>query len=229
MRAPRLALPWYIHPAEGPREWAWLAGQHVSFAVINVHNGPGAEDDPYYPDAVAGLGQTRLLGYVPVHYGQRSPKAVATDIQAWQRMYGLDGIMLDELPSGEGSLGLCSEYAASARAAGIRFLAANPGVFPTAGHVRLFDVTCVFEGTAEDYAGFRHPAWAQNVPPARLWHLVHSGDPAQLTGLRLAAGHRGAGHAYVTDRSMPNPWLGPPAAVSSALAAAGLAADHPAP
>lgn len=212
MRAPRLALPWYIHPAEGPQEWAWLAGQNVSFAVINVHNGPGEEHDPYYPDAVAGLGQTRLLGYVPVHYGRRSPADVARDVRAWQQLYGLDGIMFDELPSGEGSLGRCSQYAASARAAGIRFLAANPGVFPTAGHVRLFDVTSVFEGTAADYSSFRHPTWAQNVPPSRLWHLVHSCDPAQLAGVRLASGHRGAGHAYVTDRSMPNPWLGPPAA-----------------
>lgn len=224
MKAPQLALPWYIHPAEGTREWEWLAGQNVSFAVINVHNGPGGDRDPYYPDAVAGLGQTRLVGYVPVHYGRRSPADVVRDIRAWQRMYRLDGIMLDELPSGEDSLRVCSEYAASARASGIRFLAANPGVFPTADHVRLFNVTCVFEGTAADYDGFRHPAWAQNVPPARLWHLVHSSDPARLSQLRLAAGHRGAGHAYVTDRFMPNPWLGPPSGVSAALASAPPAA-----
>ncbi|MCC9177894.1 spherulation-specific family 4 protein [Arthrobacter sp. zg-Y750] len=218
MRAPRLALPWYIHPAEGPREWAWLAGQNVSFAVVNVHNGPGGEHDAYYPQAIAGLGSTRLLGYVAVDYGQRPPADVARDVQAWQRIYGLDGIMFDELPSGAGSLDRCAEYAASARAAGIRFLAANPGVFPTPGHVRLFNVTSVFEGTAADYARFRHPAWAQNVPPARLWHLVHSCDPAQIAGVRLAAGHRGAGHAFVTDRSMPTPWLGPPANVSARLA-----------
>ena len=212
-------MPWYIHPAEGPQEWAWLAGQKVSFAVINVHNGPGGDRDPYYPGAVGGLGQIRLLGYVPVNYGQRSPEHVLRDILAWQRMYRVDGIMLDELPSGEDSLSLCSEYAASARASGIRFLAANPGVFPTAEHLRLFDVTCVFEGTAGDYAGFRHPDWAQNVPPARLWHLVHSASPSQLSRLRLAARARGAGHAYVTDRLMPNPWLGPPAGVSAVLAA----------
>ena len=218
MRAPRLALPWYVHPAEGPREWDWLAGQTVSFAVINVHNGPGRESDAYYPEAVAKLGSTRLLGYVPVRYGRRHPADVARDVDAWQRMYGLDGIMFDELPSGRASLPICSQYAASARAAGIGFLAANPGVFPTPGHLRLFDVTSVFEGTAADYAGFRHPDWARDVPPARLWHLVHSCNPDRLAGIRLAAGHRGAGHAFVTDRCMPNPWLGPPASVSAHLA-----------
>ena len=219
MRSPRLALPWYVHPVEAPREWDWLAGQEVSFAVLNVHNGPGEDDDAYYPAAVAGLGQTRVLGYVPVDYGRRPVAEVAEEVRAWQRFYGVQGILLDELPASGQSLRQCARYAAAARAAGAVFLAANPGIFPTSGHVRLFDVVCVFEGTADAYADYLHPEWARSIPPSRLWHLVHSCDPEQLARLRLAAGHRGAGHVFVTDRTMPNPWLGPPTAVSAGLAA----------
>ena len=219
MRAPRLALPWYVHPAEAPQDWTWLAQQRVSFAVVNVHNGPGNDDDAYYPAAVAGLGRIRTLGYVPVGYGNRPVAEVAKDIETWRRLYGVRAIMLDELPSAEGTLARCTQYAAAARGAGVSFLAANPGVFPSPGHVKLFNVTSVFEGTAANYTQYRHPAWARMVPRSRLWHLVHSCNPAQISAIHLAAGHRGAGHIFATDRSLPNPWLGPPTAVSADLAA----------
>ncbi|MEC5200175.1 hypothetical protein RCH21_002418 [Arthrobacter sp. PL16] len=224
MRRARLALPWYVHPAEAPQDWAWLAAQrrNVSFAVLNVHNGPGQDDDEYYPEAIPTLRGIRILGYVPVDYGNRPVAEVTGDIARWQRLYNVDGIMLDELPATAQSLARCAQYAAAARAASITFLAANPGVFPSLAHLNLFDVTSVFEGTAEAYADFEHPAWARDVAPSRLWHLVYECDPNQLTALHRAARHRGAGHVFVTDRSLPNPWLGPPAVVS-----ARLLAEHP--
>lgn len=217
----QLALPWYVHPAAAPQDWAWLAAQRrgVSFAVVNVHNGPGRDDDEYYPAAVARLRKVRTLGYVPVDYGNRPVADVARDIAAWQRLYRIGGIMFDELPSSARSVARCAEYAAAARAAGIRFLAANPGVFPSLAHLNLFDVTAVFEGTAADYADFTHPGWARGIPPSQLWHLVYDCDPEQTAAVRRAAGIRGAGHVFATDRSLPNPWLGPPTAVSNRLLA----------
>ncbi|MBP3036942.1 hypothetical protein J2M53_11870 [Arthrobacter sp. zg-ZUI100] len=221
MRMARLAVPWYVHPAAAPQDWAWLAAQHrdVSFAVVNVHNGPGAEDDAYYPDAMAGLTRVRTLGYVAVDYGNRPVAVVAREIALWQRLYRIGGIMLDELPTSAQSLARCAEYAAAARAAGVTFLAANPGVFPSPAHLDLFDVTAVFEGTAADYARFKHPGWARNVPPSSLWHLVYDCAPEQTTDICRTAAEHGAGHVFATDRSLPNPWLGPPTAVSDRLRA----------
>lgn len=221
MSMARLAFPWYVHPAAAPQDWAWLAAQHrdVSFAVVNVHNGPGAEDDTYYPDAVAGLAGLLMLGYVAVDYGNRPVAAVARDISLWQRRYRIGGIMLDELPTSAQSLARCAEYAAAARDAGITFLAANPGVFPSPAHLDLFDVTGVFEGTAEEYAGFTHPGWARDIPPSRLWHLIYGCAPEQTEDACRTAARLGAGHVFATDRSLPNPWLGPPTAVSDRLLA----------
>ena len=221
MREARRAIPWYVHPAEAPREWAWLGSRRrkLAFAVVNVHNGPGRDDDAYYPAAVAELRpHARLLGYVPVDYGNRPVADVARDIESWQRIYGLEAIMLDELPSVPESLGRCAQYAAAARAAGITFLAANPGRFPSPAHLSLFDVTAVFEGTAEDYADFTQPAWAHRVPPSQLWHLVYDCDPEEIDAVYTAAAKRGAGYAFATDRSLPNPWLGAPTPVSTRLA-----------
>lgn len=220
MRA-RLAIPWYVHPAAAPQDWAWLATRHeeVSFAVVNVHNGPGADDDPYYPQALASLGPVRTIGYVPVDYGNRPATDVAREIAAWQRLYRIGGIMLDELPTSPQNLARCAEYARAARAAGVGFLVANPGAFPSPAHLDLFDVTAVFEGTATAYADFTHPRWARNIPPSRLWHLVYGCNPEQTRNLSRTAASRGAGHAFATDRSLPNPWLGPPTAVSERLLA----------
>lgn len=220
MRKAQTAIPWYVHPAEAPQEWDWLASQHpeVAFAVVNVHNGPGHDDDEYYPAAVARLRpRVRLLGYVRVDYGNRPVSDVARDIDTWRRVYRLDGIMLDELPSLPQSLARCTQYAAAARAAGISFLAANPGRFPSRAHLNLFDVTAVFEGTAKDYTDFHRPDWARSVPPSRLWHLVYGCTPGDIDAVRIAAGNRGAGYVFATDRFLPNPWLGPSTAVSARL------------
>lgn len=208
------AIPWYVHPAEAPEDWAWLAdqGSAVSFAVVNVSNGPGSEDDPYYPDAVAALGSVRLVGYVPVTWGRRPVADVARDIEAWRRLYRVGGVMFDELPTSPGSLARCAEYAAAARAAGMELLVANPGVFPTPGHLEMFDVTCVFEGTVASYRDLVHPAWAQDVPASRLWHLVYGCGEDELDDVAALAAAHGAGHVFATDRVLPNPWGGLPRA-----------------
>lgn len=222
MKKARTAIPWYVHPAVAPQEWSWLAAQRgrVSFAILNVHNGPGHDDDEYYPDAVAALRPcVRLLGYVRVDYGNRPVADVARDIETWQRLYRLDGIMLDELPSHPKSLVQCAQYAAAARAAGITFLAANPGRFPSQAHLNLFDVTAVFEGTAEAYADFRPPDWARSIPPSQLWHLVYGCGPGEIEAVRTSAGQHGAGYVFATDRTLPNPWLGTSTAVSARLSA----------
>ncbi|MCC9206224.1 spherulation-specific family 4 protein [Arthrobacter sp. zg-Y769] len=219
MSPARLALPWYVHPAEAPQDWAWLAGRHrdVSFVVANVHNGPGTDSDEYYPEALARLRHMRVLGYVPVHYGRRPVQDVVKDIAAWQQFYQVDGILLDEIPASEDSLARCVQYASAARNAGITYLAANPGTFPTSAHLDLFDVTAVFEGTAESYKHFRHPGWSRDVSPSRLWHLVYACGPDQIAAVQASAVRRGAAHVFATDRSLPNPWLGPPASVSARL------------
>lgn len=219
MRPAQLAFPWYVHPAVAPQEWAWLGARHrdVSFAVINVHNGPGPDNDEYYPEAVALLRGLRLLGYVRVDYGRRPVEDVTDDIRAWLRLYPVEGIMFDEVPTAPESYGRCSEYAGAARAAGVSFLAANPGTFPSPPHLDLFDVTAVFEGPASAYAAFEHPRWARNLRPSSLWHLVYECNPQQIRAAGRAAGERGAGHVFATDRSLPNPWLGLPTPQSARL------------
>lgn len=212
MTGARLAVPWYIHPAEDPAAWARLVAHRPrpSFVVVNPHDGPGERDDPYYPEALASLRTLRLLGYVDVAYGERPPEAVLDDVRSWLRWYRVGGVMFDRVPSDAGSTTRLREYVTGARRAGAGLVVGNPGVPPALAQLALLDVTCVFEGRAAEYAQFRPPAAFTRVPRGRMWHLVHTCPPDALEDVAAAAVRLGAGHAFVTDRGMPNPWAGFP-------------------
>lgn len=220
MRPARTAIPWYVHPAEDPDAWNALAAlsPRPSFVVVNVHDGPGDPADPYYPAALALLRSMRVLGYVDVDYGERPPAAVRDDVLLWLGVHKVGGVMLDRLPATAASTERCAEYVTDARRAGAGFVAGNPGVEPQLGHLAMLDVTCVFEGDAAAYAGFRPSPRLSRVPRARVWHLVHGCPPAELAAVTERAGRLGAGHAFVTDRTMPHPWGGFPLATGPAAA-----------
>lgn len=213
---PHVAVPWYVHPAEDPDAWARLARgeQPTSFVVVNVHDGPGSPDDPYYPVALDSLVRHRLLGYVSLAWGRRPATDVRRDIGTWLDRYPVAGVMLDEFPSG----GPTSSWLPAVRAArdlGAGLVVGNPGVVPDPAILEALDVTCVFEGTADAHARVeRFPALA-GVAPDRIWHLIHSCAPEQLLGAQQRAAELGAGHAFATDRGLPHPWGGLPRALET--------------
>ena len=213
----RPGIPWYVHPAGDTVAWQRLAerfaradGAGDGFVVLNVHNGPGQENDPYYGPAVSRLRDAApglvLLGYVDVDYGARARDAVLTDAAAWARRYGVHAVMLDRFPSGigagpggdaDGALATVTAL----RAAGVRRVAGNPGTVPSPEVRAALDITCEFEGPADRYTAHRLPGGPGS------WHLVHS-----CTSEDLGAFARGAGpeHVFCTDQPMPHPWGGFP-------------------
>lgn len=216
MTVARLAPPWYVHPAEDAAAWRALADHRPrpSFIVVNVHDGPGKPDDPWYPSALAQLRGLRLLGYVDAAYGERPPAEVLADVRTWRTLYGIGGVMLDRTPSTALATGRLSEYVSDARRAGAAFVVGNPGVPPALGHLALFDVTCVFEGSSADYGRFQPSSGLRRVPRSRIWHLVHTCPEEEAAAVTARAARLGAGHVFVTDRGLPNPWEGFPLAGS---------------
>lgn len=202
------AAPWYVHPAAAPSAWRRLGeGDSVELAVVNVANGPGtAPDDPYYGPALAAVSGASMLGYVSVGYGDRSAEVVRREAEAWREWYGVTGVMLDETPSAARSKSWSLDLIDRLRGDGASMVVANPGTVPVRELVEAADVTCVFEGSWESYRRLRLPRWLRQFPPGRLWHLVHSCPGSCLPSVRRLAARRGAGYAWATSGTLPDPW-----------------------
>lgn len=214
-------VPWYVHPAGDPAAWEELRAlaPALGFVVVNVHDGPGAPDDPYYPPALAALAAltgVELVGYVDLAYGDRPVRDVLADVGRWMDVAAVQGIMFDQVPSDGRSLVRLAGLADTARRLGARTVMANPGVVPPPDLLELFDVTCVFEGDARAYGAFSPPRWLRAVPPSRIWHLVHTCPASDVLPTLRRAGKLGAGLAWVTDGTLPNPWDHVPAPVRAA-------------
>lgn len=200
----RRAAPWYLHPLVAPEAWHRLrmgtAG--LSFAVVNVHNGPGATMDGCYREALAGV-RTPLAGYVDVAYGRRTGGEILGDARAWREHYGVTAVMLDQVPTaqqGHWRLRLIDRL----RAEGASRVVANPGCQAPPALVQRADVTCVSEMAWPAYAATTPPD--PPAAPDRLWHLVHSCPADQQASAVALAAARGAGFCWATAGTLPNPW-----------------------
>lgn len=201
-------IPWYVHPATDPAAWAALAAldPRPRFVVVNVHDGPGSAVDPYYPSALGALGHLDLVGYVDLAYGERPRAEVLDDVWAWRARYDVAGILFDQVPADGRDLVALADLVRDTRRLGARLVIANPGVVPAADHLELFDVTCVFEGDASAHAVFVPPGWLRGVPSDRIWHLVHGCADAERGAVLRRARHLGAGVAWASTGTLPNPW-----------------------
>ncbi len=207
-RPVRRAVPFYLHPAERPGAWRALtegAGD-LAFAVVNIADGPGLPDDPYYGPVLARGSRTRLLGYVPVGYGRRAPDEVRRDAATWRDRYGIAGLMLDEVPAVPALERWSLDVIGMLRGDGADLVVANPGTPPDPDLIGAADVTCVAEYPWSQYARWSPPPALRDVPPDRLWHLIHSCPPGRVGTALARAATLGAGYAWVTPGGLPHPW-----------------------
>ncbi|MFE2923619.1 spherulation-specific family 4 protein [Streptomyces goshikiensis] len=206
-----LLVPLYVHPAEEPGLWHRLitdaAGTYG--VVLNPADGPGTRPDPAFTAAAAALraAGARLLGYVDTDYGARNRTQMVDEMRRHQEWYDADGCFLDRVTATPEGLGECRRLVRSLRRLGADTVVLNPGVHPTAGYVRLADLTVTFEGHWSTYvSAFTRPAWTARHPPERFCHLVY-GVPEALIPLAVrTARERGAAVSGPVTGEPPNPW-----------------------
>lgn len=197
------------------KRFAAADGIQDGFVVVNVYNGPGRAEDPYYGPALRELRATApglaVLGYVDLDYGTRLVQHVLDDAEVWWQRYGVTGVMLDRFPSkGPDDAGSARalEAVSRLRAAGISHIAGNPGTVPDPATAEALDIVCEFEGTGSDYASF---GGTLSSRPGR-WHLVHDCTRAEFGGFHEKAAGLGVDYLLVTDQVLPHPWNGFPQA-----------------
>jgi hypothetical protein len=177
--------------------------------ILNPASGPGTTRDADYARAVsrARAAGTRVLGYVPTTYGARDTATVETDIDRYEQWYEVDGIFLDEASHSADKLPYYDTLSKHIRASGDhRLVVLNPGVVPAKGYFEDADVVVTFEGAYAEYgpAVARMPAWARELPPRRIAHLVYGASRQQA--MEIIKGDSLAGYVYVTPGTMPDPW-----------------------
>jgi hypothetical protein len=176
---------------------------------MNPASGPGLQRDPNYAAAVkqAHTAGAKVLGYVHTSYAARPIAAVQAEVTAYKTWYAVDGIFVDEVATGAGSLPYYQNLATFIRTTPGRLVELNPGTVPDVGYFSVGDSVVVFEGDYQSYLTTTFPAWLSQQPPRKVAHLVYAApdQTALTTTLRLAQA-RGAGRVYVTNDTLPNPW-----------------------
>ncbi len=208
---PPIGVPAYFHPARAGAAWEALAAAVsdalVGLIVVNPASGVGAGPDEAYRSLCDSPRLRHLIaGYVDSAYSGRPLTAVVAEAAAYRRFYGISSVFVDQVTSGLPGVRYYRELGEELRKRGTCRLILNPGVVPQAEYHDLADVIVTFEGPWTAYRSHMPPIRAEPGRRAATWHLVHS-TPVEhhVLSLRMAAA-RGASYAYVTERTMPNPW-----------------------
>ena len=211
-----LAVPWYVHPVADPEAWQALPGlarpdrvAPVTAVVVNVSDGPGRSPDPDYLRALPTLAGVPLLGYVDAGYGERLIGDILRDARNWRDWYGIDGVLLDQVPATFSRRGLMSVLVGQLRAGGATPVWGNPGVGVGRDLAMLMDVTCQFEDSYQEFCARTGTGSLSFSDPARAWLLVHSCPDQEAVDRvgRWATAHR-VGHLFATRSGLPNPYCG---------------------
>ena len=207
----RIAVPAYFWPGSAWDSLTTSAGA-VDLAVVNVDSGPGtAQVDGFVQTiATARARGVRVIGYVHTRYGARPIGDAETEIDHWFAWYGVDGVFLDEVPSDCTLASYYDSLATRIRLHASATVVVNPGTNTEECTTGFSDVIVNFEGTAATYAAWVPSAWTTSYPSSRFWHLVYGASASNASSIVAMSRQRNAGHVYVTDGVMPNPWSGLP-------------------
>jgi hypothetical protein len=202
-----LLVPAYFDPGPSWRE-ALTAGRG-SVEIMNPDSGPGAQLDRGYRTVVSAARRAgvRLVAYVATGYGHRPASAIEGDIDRYRRWYGVRDVFFDEAASDARDVARYRTLTGYARQHGATLVVLNCGVVPDRRYFDIADMVVTFEDTYSAYIHARFPSWLRGYRPSHQAHIIIDavGTAAARHALALSR-RRGAGFAFVTDRSLPNPY-----------------------
>jgi hypothetical protein len=204
-------IPAYFYPEPAEDLWPTMCSTaRSSTVIVNPHNGPGADYDSDYArviDDCRAAGQ-KLVGYVHTGYADRPLSEVKADIDRFYRFYAVQGIFLDEMSNDAADRDYYRQLHdhIKAKNAG-HTVVGNPGAAASSNwQLAVTDVVVVFENTAAVYDTWVAPSWTLQAPSGEIAHLVHTTSSAQRDRTAHLSAQRNAGHVFLTDDVMANPW-----------------------
>jgi hypothetical protein len=265
----KIAVPSYMDPGANPQDWNALIDAQTSkvgVVIANVLNGPTYQQDQQWVEVIhrAHASGKRVLGYVDTgclgqtglltRLGSATPAdwiaQIEQDVNLWYSFYGddLGGIFFDQGFDGSGSVNWYSflnQYVKRHHSGSMTAL--NLGTSVPRSFEHTADVLVTYEGDYSGYVGlnptsghnFEDPRWVPSDPD-KFWHIVYDVREHQVADVIAKSQTRHAGHVYVTDGVLPNPydtiptyWPGVQANVAGGAItpapATALPADEPTP
>lgn len=219
-RAAGLLVPAYFYPSWDDAQanhWDELiaAAPRVPLvAILNPASGPGARRIPDYARAVDSLRAAggRVIGYVHTSYAQRPLKEALAEVDAYYQRYALDGVFFDETTGDTTAAHLayyraCGEHVQQRAPQALVVL--NPGADADQAYLESASCLLLFENDQSSISllDWQPPAWVtpQQVGQVAVLAYHLAGAPAMEAVLERAL-RAGAGWAYLTDDTLPNPW-----------------------
>lgn len=199
-------------PAYFPPGALWsqaIAAEPNSTFIVNPASGPGAHPIPAFRRVVGAARHAgaRLLAYVPTGAGRRSIADVEHDLDRYRTWYGLHDVLFDGAASQASFLGHYRTLADYARQHGAHQVVLNPGAPPDPRYFGIANAVVTFENSYTRYRGARFPSWLRHYPPSHQINIIlGASTAADARDALTLARHRGAGVAYVTSGSNPNPY-----------------------
>jgi hypothetical protein len=214
-------VPAYFYPSDRRLEdWARLAEAARSIPVdviLNPASGPGTKRDFNYVAVIARLRRSgaRILAYVDSDYGRRPFEVVAADLRTYLRFYKVDGFFIDQMANTPEAVDYYRSIRRLIHQIDPRLsVVGNPGTVTRPEYLDTADTLVTFEGSARTFAAFDPDAvasWTAGHQPGRFAAIIY-GVATAIAGRDTLARARqnGSGSVYITDQTMPNPYLGLP-------------------
>ncbi len=235
-----IAVPAYFYPDSTPTmssDSNWdrtdRGAPTVSIVIINPASGPGSTTTAN-SDYVTQVQRSHdagliVLGYVPTDYANRGDPGhpsrtfadVTADIDAYYKLYDVDGIFFDEVTT-DCTAADDPAYANSHTAYyqnlytyvkgkdNVRdtMVVLNPGTQTEECYAAISDIIVNFEGTYATYRdSYTATDWVTTYPdPDHFWHIIHDTSATDLQNAVALSTARNAGYVYITPNGEPNPY-----------------------
>jgi hypothetical protein len=200
----KLGIPFPLPPCNGTATDAcvWDSVDKNSDVVKIVIISPvlGSVVDKNLLDLVVKVQALGISVFARVQTGQakRSLVEVKAEIDACVKLYNVDGIFFDEIPT----VCTCKNYFTDlyayvkAKIGGLVILNVKVNVPECFG---LFaDILVLFDSTYADYLNYVPAPWCAKYPASTFWHVIRGCPPEQQRSALVRAIKNKAGFVYVT-------------------------------
>lgn len=144
-------------------------------AIINPASGVGSGRDSHWANVVNDLQDAgiRVVGYIATSYAGKSIDSIENDVDNYYDWYGVNGIFLDEVSTGDASYYETLRHYAE-KPTGTQDVILNPGAPVPSSYENAGDVIVAYEN-----AGLPSHVTSNGISESKLGVLSHGGNPSK--------------------------------------------------